>query len=292
MAREYIIYCDESEENGQYFSDFYGGALVSSEHLDEVKAVLTAKKRELNFGGEVKWGKVPGNPHYLKKYIDLINCFFDLVAAGKVKLRIMFRQNTIGHRRLTQEHLEQRYFILYYLFIKRGFGLDCSPVVPGGIRVRIYPDKIPDTKEQVERFKSFLAALSRRPEFRQRGIKILREDVTEVISHDHNILQCLDIVLGSMHFRLNDFHKEIEKGKRRRAKRTRAKEKLYKQINARICQLYPGFNIGISTGQRTIDARWRDEYRHWRLMPRRSDRIIYPGSKRKLRKKQRASEAP
>jgi hypothetical protein len=289
MALEYTIYCDESAEEGDYFCDFYGGALVTSEYLDEVKATIAAKKRELNFHGEVKWGKVPGHLHYLQKYIDLINCFFDLVAAGKIKIRIMFRQKTIGHRRLTREHIEQRYFILYYTFIKRGFGLDCSPALSGGVRVRIYPDKIPDTAEQVDRFRSFLAALSKRPEFRQRGIRIYRQDVTDVISHDHDILQCLDIVLGSIHFRLNDLHKQIEKGKRRRARRTRAKEKLYKQINARIRAIYPNFNIGISTGQRTPNARWVDEYRHWRLMPRKQDRVVYPGSKRKKKKK---TEAP
>ncbi len=284
MAQEYIIYCDESSGKGAHFSDFYGGALVQSEHLQEVISTLERRKKELNFGGEVKWNKVPGHVAYTQKYMDLMTCFFDLIAAGKIKVRIMFRQNTIQARNLTKEHLEQKYFILYYTFIKRGFGLDCSPVVAGGVRVRIYPDKIPDTAEQMERFRSFLVALARRPEFRQRGIKIHKEDVTDVVSHDHVILQCLDVVLGAMHFRLNDFHKEIPEGKRQRAKRTRSKEKVYKHINARIRSIYPGFNIGTSTAQRAEDSRWADPYRHWRLIPRKANRVVVPGSKRKKKK--------
>jgi hypothetical protein len=280
MALEYIIYCDESSAKGVYFSDFYGGALVTSEHLTEVTEILLRKKSELNFGGEVKWNKIPGHPQYAQKYIDLIDCFFDLVKAEKIKIRIMFRQNTIKAARLTKEHLDQKYFILYYLFLKKGFGLDCAPEIQGGARVRIYPDKIPDTAEQLERFRSFLVGLGRRPEFRKR-ISIAREDVTEIRSHDHDILQCLDIILGSMQFKLNDLHRELAPGKRRRARRTREKERVYKHINARIRDIYPNFNIGTSTAQGTETSRWDDPYRHWRLIPKKSNRVVMPGSKKK-----------
>jgi hypothetical protein len=56
MALEYIICCDESSEKGAWFSDFYGAALVTSEHLDEVRTTLEKKKAELNIKrrGEVE----------------------------------------------------------------------------------------------------------------------------------------------------------------------------------------------------------------------------------------------
>jgi hypothetical protein len=41
---QYIIYCDESEKNGKYFGNFYGGALVKSVHFHEVKATLEKRK--------------------------------------------------------------------------------------------------------------------------------------------------------------------------------------------------------------------------------------------------------
>lgn len=85
---------------------------------------------------------------------------------------------------------------------------------------------------------------------------------------DHDILQCLDVVLGSIQFRLNDKHKEIPLGAKRRGKRTIAKEKLYKHINGRIREIYPGFNIGISTGVKGDKSnRWKHPYRHWLFLP-------------------------
>lgn len=285
MAQQYVIYCDESAGKGAHFSDFYGGALVDSRHLTEVIETLRAKKKELNFNGEVKWNKIPGHEQYAQKYIDLIDCFFDLIADRKVKIRIMFRQNTIRHRNLTRLHVEDKYYLLYYQLLKHGFGLGFSPVVEDGVSVRIYLDQIPDTKERVERFRSYIVALALRPEFRRRNISIRREDVTDVVSHDHDILQCLDIVLGAMHFKLNDLHKVLAPNSRRRAKRTRAKERVFKHISARIRAIYPNFNVGTSTGQTTENSRWVDPYRHWLFMPRQSDRIVDPGNKRGKRKK-------
>jgi len=49
---------------------------------------------------------------------------------------------------------------------------------------------------------------------------------------------------------------------------TRAKETVYKFANARIRGVYPGFNIGVSTGvQGDAANRWRYGYRHWLFMP-------------------------
>lgn len=83
-------------------------------------------------------------------------------------------------------------------------------------------------------------------------------------SHGHVILQCLDIVLGSVQFRLNEKHLERQPGARIRAKRTLAKESVYKEINKFIRSIYPNFNIGITTG---IDGNranyWNHSYRHW-----------------------------
>ena len=76
-------------------------------------------------------------------------------------------------------------------------------------------------------------------------------------------MQFLDVVLGSMQFRLNNMHLEKPEGKKRRGKRTIAKEKLYNYINKRIREMRPHFNIGISTGTNELDDRWNHPYRHW-----------------------------
>jgi hypothetical protein len=71
MAAEYIIYCDESEEKGRYFSNFYGGALILSENLEAINRTLNKKKVDLNLKNEVKWTRVTEN--YERKYINLLS---------------------------------------------------------------------------------------------------------------------------------------------------------------------------------------------------------------------------
>jgi hypothetical protein len=56
--KEYIIFCDESEKEGKYYSNFYGGLLVGASQYESITKRLNAVKQELNLFGEVKWEKV------------------------------------------------------------------------------------------------------------------------------------------------------------------------------------------------------------------------------------------
>lgn len=263
---EYIIYTDESGGKGSYFSNFYGGALVRSSHIREVEHSLISRKKELYLFKEIKWQRVTLS--YLDKYIALMDTFFDLIEQDKVKIRIMFTHNAIQATELTPEQKGSEYLLLYYQFIKHAFGLRYSnpnPSIP--IRVRLYLDELPVCSSDSEKFKNFIAGLTNQPEFQEANIILSKEDITEVSSHKHVILQYVDVVLGAMYFRLNDLHLKRPPGKRIRGKRTRAKEKLYKHINSRIRKIYPGFNIGVSTGRRNVEDLWNHQYRHWKFEP-------------------------
>jgi len=266
MTCEYIIYCDESERSGSRYSNFYGGALVRSQELRELVEQIKDKKRDLNLHQEVKWQKV--TKHYLDKYRSLMDEFFNLIRKDKVKLRIMFTSNVFQPESLQPYHREHEYFILYYQFIKHAFGLRYSNEGKNPINVRIYFDKLPDTQEKRELFKDFVHGINRWPEFKKYQIRILRDQLAEVNSRNHDVLQCLDIILGAMQFRLNNKHKIKPPGAKRRGNRTIAKEKLYKHINAKIREIYPRFNVGITTGlQGNIANRWKHSYRHWLFVP-------------------------
>jgi hypothetical protein len=195
----------------------------------------------------------------------------------------MFTQNIHVPRNLTAEHVEDAFFILYYQFIKHGFGLIHCPSSEMPVHLRIYLDRLPDTKEKADRFKAFLCSLTQNPDFRRARLAITKENLTDVESHEHDILQCLDIVLGSMQFRLNDKHKETLPGSRLRGNRTRAKEAVYKHINRRIRGIYPNFNIGITTGiNGDVANRWHHPYRHWRFVP--SERLVLDGQSKRSKK--------
>jgi hypothetical protein len=267
--KEYLIFCDESDQRGRYYSNFYGGVIVGASRYQQVTQLLNAKKAELHLFGEVKWEKVTAR--YLPKYLELIQAFFEQVIQGHIRVRIMFRQNAQVPQALNQDQLDMGYFLLYYQFIKHAFGLEYLPSVPAGTGLRLYFDQFPDTSPKIGRFKAYLLNLMNLPEFTQVNIRLSAENIAEVRSHDHVLLQCLDIVLGSMSFRLNDKHKEKIPGSRRRGKRTVAKETLYETILREICKIHPHFNIGVSTSTKgDLTRRLLDPYMHWSFVPRSS----------------------
>lgn len=267
MSLEYVIYTDESDKVGNYYSNFYGGVLVRSTDLATVVQQLEDCKRRLNLYKEVKWQKV--SAAYLDKYISLMDEFFDLVAADRIKTRIMFTQNRFVPTALTSEQRRSEYHLLYYQFLKHAFGLPHANDGAEPVYVRVNLDQMPENREDNSRFKAFLIGLNRNPQLRRANIHFRAEQIAEVDSRDHVLLQCLDVVLGSMAFRLNDKHKEKPAGQRTRGSRTVAKERLYNSIRQRICKIYPGFNIGETTGKGGDWCNlWRHPYRHWKFVPR------------------------
>ena len=52
--KEYVIFCDESDRRGKFYSNFYGGVRVPASFLDATNATLAAKKRQLGLTSEIK----------------------------------------------------------------------------------------------------------------------------------------------------------------------------------------------------------------------------------------------
>jgi hypothetical protein len=263
---EYFIWCDESVKKGRINSNFYGGVLVPSTHVNKVAAAIQKVCAKQNLHHELKWQNV--SAPYLEKYKAVMSIFFRQLKAGKVKVRIMYRQTAHVAKGLNKNQSENEFFLLYYQFFKHAFGLEHSNHTNKPIYIRAYFDLFPDTIAKSMQFKEYIKGLESLRKFQLAKIKFRKEDITEVKSHDHILLQCLDIVLGSMAFRLNNMHKEKPEGQRRRGKRTIAKEKLYKYINTQIRELYPNFNIGASTGVQELSDRWKHPYRHWNFKPK------------------------
>lgn len=195
-----------------------------------------------------------------------MDAFFDLVCESKIKARIMFTQNRHVAQSLGEYHRSHEYHLLYFQFLKHAFGLTHANPTGAPIRLRIYLDQLPDTREKNAQFKGFLAGLESSPEFRKSRILVPRDQIAEVDSGEHIILQCLDVLLGSMQFRLNDWHLKKPEGERRRGKGTIAKHRLFEHISRRIRKIYPNFNIGANT--RDQPDRFKHPYRHWKFVPR------------------------
>ncbi|UTA67270.1 hypothetical protein [Emticicia sp. 21SJ11W-3] len=113
---EYFIWCDESVKKGRYFSNFYGGVLVKSKDLSYVQRKLTKVCEDVGFRNEIKWQKV--TEQYLEKYKTVMDAFFDLMEEGKIKMRVMFTQNSNKPLNLSEDQIQDEFFILYYQFIR------------------------------------------------------------------------------------------------------------------------------------------------------------------------------
>jgi hypothetical protein len=267
--KEYVIFCDESDRRGVFFSNFYGGVRIPGSELMGVEQRLNAQKHRLGLTSEIKWEKV--GPGLVDRYAHFIRAFFDEMAAGRVFARVMFTQNLHVPIGLTPEQHAESYYLLYYQFLKHGFGLASLPPHEAPPRIRIYLDEIGDTREQITKFKGFVSGLAHSKTIRAAGGIILEDSaIAEVRSHHHIVMQALDVVLGSITFRLNNKHLAIPAGQTVRGKRTVAKEQLYKLILEEVRRVTgkKAFNIGITTGisERPF-GRWSAPYLHWRFVP-------------------------
>ncbi|MGN6437228.1 MAG: DUF3800 domain-containing protein [Agriterribacter sp.] len=262
----FYIFCDESLKKGKFYSNFYGGILIDKREFEKVQNALLSKVQDLEMeDSELKWSNV--NTFKLEQYKAVMDTVFEFVKADVIKVRIMFTDNRFIALNLTSEHKENQYHILYYHFIKLAFGLKYL-VSDVPVDLEIFFDKLPDTNKKNLQFKNFIYGIQFLPEFTETKIVIKKDSISEVDSKKHVLMQCLDVILGAMAFRLNDLHKEKPEGATRRGKRTLAKEKLYKHINKKIRDIKANFNIGITTGKDgQMDNIFFQSYRHWLFIP-------------------------
>ena len=270
MDKEYTLYCDESEKHGRFYSNFYAGVMVGSSQHDRIISTLEKEKKALNLQGEIKWSKV--TERYLEKYQTLIKVFFSEIKAGHLRVRIMFRQNVYQPQGLTEDDHKNGYFKLYYQFIKHAYGLPYAKL-NFAAKLRVYFDLFPENREAASQFKGFLLGLNKERRIRKAGLSLQQEDIAEVNSHDHVLLQCLDVVLGAVQFRLNEKQNEKIYGTEIRAKRTIAKEKLFNTVLEEIKSIkdfFKDFDIGISTftPNHAFEERWSEPYLHWSFVPK------------------------
>ncbi len=263
--KEYIIYCDESDRDGVFYSNFYGGLIVGASQLDRINEKLNKKKQELNLTQEIKWEKVTAN--YLEKYKDFISCFFEEVLHGHIRTRIMFIRSAYSIAEETKGERDEQYLKLYYQFLKHSFGLKFIET-NAKVNIKFFLDKFPfDKGDRIEKFQDYISKLPQILKRHYLNIEVC--NIVQIESKKHVLLQCVDIVLGSIQFMLNDKHKQKIEGSSKRGRRTIAKEKLYRHIFKHIRECtYQWFNIGEST-KWTNDERslWEDSHRHWDFKP-------------------------
>ena len=259
------IWLDESDRHGEFYSNFYGGILVRSRYYREVLKRMRTFIEELGIKDEIKWQKV--NEYHYEKYVRLVDVLFDLAKEDKLKIRIFFRHNQYAPSRLSPQERKADYPMLYYQFIKYAFGL---PYAENGEldSLTLYLDEIPLRQSDRDEFISHIRGLAKDPVLKKMGLQIADDGIVEVDSKQHLPLQFMDVILGAICFKLNEKYRLKSEGENKVGKRTLLKLKLYKHINARIREIYPNFNIGVTTPIREVSDSWTQVYRHWSFIPK------------------------
>ena len=266
-SKMYYVWCDESDSEGAFYSNFYGGILIRSMDLPYVLHRLETRVKELGIDREeIKWQKV--NKMMFAPYTRLVDTIFDLLEEDKMKIRIFFRHNKFIPKYLDRRQMNEEYSLLYYQFLKHAFGFIYSNPTDRIVDLNIALDEMPIDEQEKKKFKGYLVHLSSDEKYKKAKIRVKEENVYEVDSKRFLPLQVVDLILGAICFRLNDKHKQKLPGMRKRGVRTIMKEKLYKHINFRIRQLRRGFNVGVSTGFDEPFEIWDHSYRHWSFVPK------------------------
>lgn len=259
------IWLDESDRHGEFYSNFYGGILIPSHHHREVLERMRSIVEATGIKDEVKWQKV--NDFHYEKYLRLVDELFDMAKEGKLKIRIFFRHNQYAPSRLTPEERKADYPMLYYQFIKYAFGLPYAE--KGELEsLTLFLDEVPLRQSDKDEFISHIRELVNDPILKKNGLKIAEDGIVEVNSKNHLPLQFMDLILGAICFKLNEKDKLKVEGENKVGKRTIVKLKLYKHINSRIREIYPNFNIGVTTPIRIPSDSWTQVYRHWSFIPK------------------------
>ncbi|MDE0608397.1 MAG: hypothetical protein OXH77_00605 [Anaerolineaceae bacterium] len=261
--REFTLIADESTQKGPRYSNFFGGLLISSDRVEPVSSALAEEKLRLNLRNEVKWKKTSRN--YLEKYIQLVSFFFNFVRSGDVKVRIMFTLNSLLPRKLSKHHRANKYSLLYYQFIEHAFDYRYSDLGPGRIYLQIRLDNLPGTPSQKQEFFASLYALNgHSKEFLTSNdgeFHIRTDAIGEIDSRESDLLQCLDVLLGAMQFRLNRGYATVDPVTRKMASKTIAKDKLSTQVLNLVRGIVPDFQPGLIPWVHP-DLRWKTPYRH------------------------------
>ncbi len=255
----YYVWCDESIEKGKFFSDFYGGVIINKEDFEEINSELTNLFLSFSLGSELKWTKI--NDYQKFGYMGMMDLFFKYIKEGKLKIRIMFTETK--HQATPQGKSDEKFLLLYYQFIKHAFGFQFMDNTETN-HIEFFFDDIPDKEEKKRGFKQFIYDLQNLPEFQKAKVTIKIDEIAEVKSHKHILLQCLDVVLGAMATKLNKLHLIKPEGQHKRGKRTIAKEKVFKHILALIKTIQPNFRVATSTWHAGDTKNvWLMPYRHW-----------------------------
>lgn len=190
MANLYNFYCDESchlPNDGNKIM-VLGGIWCPKEKTREINDRIRDIKSKYEIGTEMKWVKVSAAK--MEAYADLVNYFFD---DDDLHFRALVVDNKdkINHEAFDQTH-DDWYYKMYFDMIKT--------ILTPGSGYYIYLD-IKDTKSKTKIRKLQAVLENSRYTFSSNTIR----NIQVIRSHEVEIMQLTDILIGAAAYKLRGF---------------------------------------------------------------------------------------
>ena len=190
MSGEYNLYCDESchlPNDGNHIM-VLGGVWCPKDKSREINDRIREIKEKYNIGTEMKWVKLSSAK--LQAYTELINYFFD---DDDLHFRVLIVDNKdkLNHETYHQTH-DHWYYKMYFDMIKT--------ILYPNAKYNIYLD-IKDTKSKTKVRKLQEILHNSRYTFSKNTIK----NIQVIRSHEVEIMQIVDILIGAIAYKLRGF---------------------------------------------------------------------------------------
>ncbi len=184
------VYCDESNhlENSPTKTMVLGATYCPKFYLKEVNQKIKDIKdrHSIKHSAEIKWTKA--SPSKIDFYLDLIDYFFD---KSYLNFRgVVVNKAILDHKKYDQSH-DEFYYKMYYELLNIIFEADK--------KYYVYID-IKDTRGNKRVKKLHEVLCNKMHDFQ----KIIIKDVKQVRSHEVNLLQITDLLIGALQFANRD----------------------------------------------------------------------------------------
>lgn len=192
MSTEYNFYCDESLHLPNDGSNVMvlGGIWCPKNKCREINEHIRTIKEKYNISHEMKWVKLSESKK--NAYLELINYFFDCEYLH-FRVLIVDNKDAINHEVFDQTH-DDWYYKMYFRMLKTS--LDPNDIY------NIYMD-IKDTKSKTKIVKLREVLANSHYDFSNKMIK----NMQVIRSHEVEIMQIVDILIGAMAYISRDLSK-------------------------------------------------------------------------------------
>lgn len=193
----YRIFSDESRQSKDRFM-VLAGVIINQNRIDEFNQTMKKYRKETNMNSELKWSKVSNNK--LSNYKIFVDYFFALCNTDIIHFRsIIFDNHKANHRKYNGGSKEVGFYKFHYqlfMLFARGYyneKNDSSFI--------IHPD-YRHTKYKLEDLRNILNSGFRK---KIHPIGAPFTTIEPLHSHDSEIIQVMDIILGAIGYVKNGY---------------------------------------------------------------------------------------